>query len=117
MKPTCGVTVIPVSDLERSLAFYRDVLGFTVSFSYQGFYAGIEMGPVQLHLSAKPRSAPGTGSVYIFADEVDEYYAAVRVKGANAPEPPKNFPYGMRDFAVFDPDNNQIGFGAPHDEK
>jgi len=33
--------VLRVADISRSLAFYRDQLGFTVEFFYESFYAGV----------------------------------------------------------------------------
>lgn len=103
-----------VSNLDRSLAFYRDVLGFTDDFRF-GNYAGMNLGTVQVHLSqsGNPNSKPvGAGSMYIFCDEVDDYYREITAKGAKAQNPPKNYEYGMRDFIVEDPDGNFIGFGT-----
>lgn len=43
--------------------------------------------------------------------DVDAVYAELKARGANAPKPPETWPYGMRDFDVFDPDGNQITYG------
>jgi uncharacterized glyoxalase superfamily protein PhnB len=55
---------------------------------------------------------PGSGAIYIFCDEVDAYFADITACGAATDSPPKNYPYGMRDFIARDPDGNQLSFGA-----
>jgi uncharacterized glyoxalase superfamily protein PhnB len=44
-------------------------------------------------------------------EDVDALYAELKARGARAPKPPKDYPYGMRDFNVIDPDGNQLTFG------
>jgi catechol 2,3-dioxygenase-like lactoylglutathione lyase family enzyme len=51
----CGsATVFVVQDVLRSVAHYRDVLGFRVEFTYgePTFYAGVERDAVLIHLEA-----------------------------------------------------------------
>jgi uncharacterized glyoxalase superfamily protein PhnB len=38
-------------------------------------------------------------------------YAELAERGANILKPPQDYPYGMRDFDVLDPDGNQVTFG------
>jgi catechol 2,3-dioxygenase-like lactoylglutathione lyase family enzyme len=113
MKVHCSATTFTVNQLEDSLRFYLEVLGFEEDFRF-GSYAGLKLGPVLLHLSqaGNPNSKPpGSGSVYIFCDEVDAYHAEIVAKGAAPQHPPKDYEYGMRDFVVADPDGNLIAFG------
>jgi catechol 2,3-dioxygenase-like lactoylglutathione lyase family enzyme len=113
MEAYCAATTFTVSDLEAALRFYLEVLGFEEDFRF-GNYAGIKMGGVKLHLSqaGNPNSKPpGSGSVYVFCDEVDDYYAEIVAKGAVPQNPPKDYEYQMRDFVVADPDGNLVGFG------
>jgi hypothetical protein len=42
--------VLRVSDISRSLAFYRDRLGFAVEFVYESFYAGVCRDGCHIHL-------------------------------------------------------------------
>lgn len=42
--------VFRVADLARSLAYYRDRLGFEVEFIYDGFYAGLRRDGCHIHL-------------------------------------------------------------------
>jgi len=115
MKTECAAAVFCVKNLEASMKFYIEVLGFTEEFIF-GEYAGIEHGNVTIHLAQAGHPnvhTPGTGNVYIFCDEVDEYHKTITAKGANTKTAPKDWPYGMRDFIVLDPDGNQLAFGTP----
>lgn len=119
MNAYSAATVIMVVNLDRSLAFYKDVLGFAEDFRF-GNYAGLKLGEVLVHLSqfGNPNSKPpGFGAMYIFCDEVDDYYGEITAKGAKAPNPPKDYEYGMRDFVVEDPDGNCITFAAEAKKK
>jgi predicted enzyme related to lactoylglutathione lyase/GNAT superfamily N-acetyltransferase len=111
-------SVLVVRDVPASVAFYRDVLGFAVSFEYGEpvpFYAGVQRGAVKLHLHAvdhAPRQA-GHGCVYVFVDEVDTYFEQVASRGAKVEGPPVNRPYGLRDFGALDLDGNRLTFASP----
>lgn len=108
-------TVFHVRDLEASLAWYRDVLGFEGEFQAPEYgYAGIRLGEVRLHLSANAREGypDSYGQAYVFCDAVDEYYRGVVARGARTLGEPKDWPYGMRDFDAVDPDGNQVTFGC-----
>jgi catechol 2,3-dioxygenase-like lactoylglutathione lyase family enzyme len=117
MKINGAATVFPVTDLDASLRYFIDVLGFREDFRF-GQYAGIQRDECRLHLAAigNPNTGkPGSGAVYIFCDEVDDYFAEITQKGAKTDGEPKDYDYGLRDFIVRDPDGNQLSFGAPCD--
>ncbi len=46
--------VFCVTDLARSLSYYRNALGFEVEFDYEGFYAGILCDGCRIHLKCSP---------------------------------------------------------------
>lgn len=114
MTPDCIIPIFQVSDLNAAVAFYTNVLGFSVDFEF-GSVVGIRFGDIQIHLSgpasAGNKKAIGEGHVYIFCDEVDVYYEEILAKGADAFIPPGNRPYNVRDFAVKDADGNILAFG------
>lgn len=113
MKTFGSATTFHVSNLDASLKYYTEVLGFSERFRF-GDYAGVQYGEIQIHLSgpdATNKKQVGQGGIYIFSDDVAGYHAEVTAKGARTQAPPKNYDYGMRDFVIEDPDGNLIGIG------
>lgn len=117
-KPTIegGATIFVVRDLPRSIEYFRDVLGFHVEFTYGNppAYAGVERGGLLIHLQSADhtkRRQPGQAAVYAFADNVDTLFEELKTNGAKILQPPKDYPYGMRDFIIADLDENQLSFG------
>jgi catechol 2,3-dioxygenase-like lactoylglutathione lyase family enzyme len=105
--------VFHVADVDASIAFYRDVLGFDEDFRF-GTYVGLKLGDFYLHLSQSDgQGRPiGAGTVYVFCDEVDTFFTdRVAGKAVDLVQAPMNAPYGMRDFIIRDPDGNQLSFG------
>jgi lactoylglutathione lyase len=108
-----------VSDLLRSVDFYRSVLGFEVE-RQQTDYASVRDGSVVLGLvpvTNLPESdGPGFTQAQLAGDrgagvevvlEVDDLAAtAARVTAAGYPmsEPQQRRPWGLTDFRLFDPD-------------
>jgi catechol 2,3-dioxygenase-like lactoylglutathione lyase family enzyme len=113
MKIVGAATVLQVTDLEVSVKFYRETLGFEEDFRY-GDYAGMHLGELYLHLCAHKvwRRPVGGGAVSVVCDEVDQYCARLRMLGATIRLEPTDEPYGMRDFVVSDPDGNVLTFGC-----
>ena len=109
-----STTVFTVRDIQASLAYYRDKLGFDIAFDYGDpiSYAGVCSGKVTLHLipaSRTPRQ-PGHGAVAIDVDDVDALHADLVQRGAKVLKPPADYDYGLRDFDVADLDGNMLFF-------
>jgi uncharacterized glyoxalase superfamily protein PhnB len=111
MNATGSSAVLSVSDFQAALAFYRDVLEFTIEFEF-GEYAGVKTGDASLHLSSGNPKSPGSGHVYFFCDKVDDYFHLIKQSGASIRRPIEDSPYGMRDFEVEDLDGNILVFGC-----
>jgi lactoylglutathione lyase len=113
-----------VADVERSLAFYADTLGFergmTVPDASPFVFASVSSGPVEVFFndaaaavkeypafSGKPIGA--TGTLFIEVDGVDALHD--RLKSAvKVVMPLVTQFYGMREFAIEDPDGYVITF-------
>src|SRR2546425_6965429 len=94
-----GHVHLTVSDLERSLAFYRDVLGFEVTTRYGREAVFLSAGGYHHHIGLNtwagrgaPRPPAGTTGLYHFAILYPDRRAPAAA-GARAP-PPRRPPGG-----------------------
>jgi len=116
MKTLSVIPVFHVKDVDASIHFYTDVLGFVQSFRY-GTYVGLKIGSCEIHICPPDDRGPGIGggNAYLICDEVDEYFAKIKAAGATPKSEPADRMYGMRDFVIFDPDGNQLSFGCDNE--
>jgi uncharacterized glyoxalase superfamily protein PhnB len=102
---------LQVTDLDRSIDFYRRAFGFEVSWcageppnlaclcrDNVEFTLRVVAQPVPIHF-------------YLTVAGVDESHATAIAAGARELVPLEDRWYGMRDGRVSDPDGNQIGLG------
>lgn len=109
--------VFPVADISRSLAFYRDQLGFAVEFVYEGFYAGVCRDNCRIHLKCAPTIARDRAAfehaehidVCIGVQSAESLSACCAAAGVPFVVPLREMPYG-REFYVRDPDGYVLGF-------
>lgn len=115
-----AATIFTVKDIAASLAYYRDALGFDVTFQYGEplYYACLCRDEVSLHIRAPrdPAWMAGHGAIAVFVDDVDGLHAELAARGARVVKPPQDYPYGMRDFDVVDLDGNHLTFGMALNE-
>lgn len=113
-----AIPAFPVSDVARSLPFYRDRLGMTIRYQEDEFLI-LARDAFEVHLWAAnkpdiPGAEPfvaGTASCRVQVSGVDILYAELLPLGVVHPNGPiGNKPWGTREFAVLDPDNNLITF-------
>jgi uncharacterized glyoxalase superfamily protein PhnB len=113
-----------VQDVERSTAFYRDVLGFvikqTVPDAAPFVFVWLERDGVPVFLNdstaaehdypqASGRPAGGTATMFFIVAGVDALHATV-APHATVVMPLKTQFYGMREFAIEDPDGHILTF-------
>ncbi len=106
---------ITVNDLEASLSWYRDIVGFTLGekFEHEGEVRGASLvaGDTRLMLSkedwAKGRDrVKGQGlRLYMSTNQVvDDVAAAIKSRGGELASEPADMPWGARTFDLVDPD-------------
>jgi predicted enzyme related to lactoylglutathione lyase len=114
--------VLLVADVDRSVAYYRDRLGFeceTYGDPPDFVTANRDGQTILLALCSEPdRIVPNwkivdkTWNVYIRVDDADAMYAEVQERGAEIDYTTYEAPHGFREFGVQDPDGHDIAFGA-----
>jgi uncharacterized glyoxalase superfamily protein PhnB len=102
--------------LDETIAFYREVLGFTVGEKNDDWgWASLAKDDVEIML-AKPNAHAAfekpmfTGSFYINTDDVDAVWEQVKDNATVCYEP-ENFEWEMREFAIYDNNGYLIQVG------
>lgn len=110
---------VPCTSLDAQIAFYRDVLGFTVGFQADN-YAFLKRDAAAVRLvevwsEVDLKHPEREGSFYIDVEGLDEVYEAMRPALSKLPQGrvrvPFNQDYGQREFHVSDEDCTLIFFG------
>jgi methylmalonyl-CoA/ethylmalonyl-CoA epimerase len=82
-----GQIAVTVSDLDRSVAFYRDTLGIPLRFQVPNL-AFFDCAGVRLMLSAGTPSGSDAFVVYFKVTEIQAAFAALEGRGAAIVRPP-----------------------------
>lgn len=106
---------LEVNNLEESVAFYRDLLGFEVSKhspESEPPLATVQAGNLKIslaqHLETMLKRGRGV-SFFIGVDDVDEYYTQLRAKSVEV-YPPADEGWGGRFITLQDPDKYRLFF-------
>ena len=111
--------VIAVPDLDRSAAFYRDVLGFTINPVDGARLSFFERDACIIFAGecrdALPPGELGDHSYYAYLEvsDVDALHAEVTGRGVEIVKPLQDEPWGMREFGIRTIDGHRMMFGGP----
>jgi uncharacterized glyoxalase superfamily protein PhnB len=120
-----GMTVsITVRELDRSLAWYRDALGFRPEREYErdGKRTGVVLtaGAVRILLNLDDGArgwdrtkGEGISLTINVASGVDDVAERVKAYGATLDTEPADMPWGARAFRVRDPDGFRLAISSP----
>jgi catechol 2,3-dioxygenase-like lactoylglutathione lyase family enzyme len=115
-KITPWAFVLAVPDLDRSTAYFRDVLGFRVLWEDATEWRLVQRDSVRVMLGHCPNDMPPSdlGSHnwfgYMEVDDINALHAEITARGATCSEP-ANRPYGMREVVVTTADGHRTVFG------
>ena len=119
MRLTRSHPVLAVHDLERSAAWYEDVLGCEVRDPDPGNWRFCRAGDVIFMLGRCPDDPPaselGAHSyvAYLHVEDVDAFHARAVAANAEVLKPPTDEPWGMRELALRSPDGHRFMLGQP----
>lgn len=113
-----AIPILPSQSLRDTLAFYRR-LGFDGKILVEGdSYAILARGTVEIHFFRHPdlRPAESHAGCYVRVNDVDAVHQAMSSAGLPAKGIPRldlvgDKPWGMREFALVDPDGNLVRIG------
>jgi predicted enzyme related to lactoylglutathione lyase len=105
-----GLVMIVVRDMERSVVFYRDVLGLKLLI-HQDNWSQFDAGNIIIGLhpeGEEVKVSPTTGmSIGIYVDNIDQTVSEIRRRLAKLAIAPRAEPFG-RWALLFDPDGYSI---------
>jgi catechol 2,3-dioxygenase-like lactoylglutathione lyase family enzyme len=104
--------MLQTSDMDRTVAWYSDVLGFRCVRRMGNEWCHLQQDGVSLMFMKNDHvGAPhATATQYIYVDDVNALWTALKDRVA-AEWGPAVMPYGMREFAIKDPDGYYLSFG------
>lgn len=115
MRPHAFVLAVP--DLDRSVRYFVDVLGFRHEWRDEDNWQCLVRGEVRMMLGHCP-DAPSpreTGDhsyfAYLEVDDVDALHTELVANGAIILHSPKKQPWGRREMAIATPDGHRMMFG------
>ena len=100
-----------VADIEDSIKFYTQKLGFSLEFRYEDFYAGIVRNGHSIHLKSgtPPERNKEDLEITFSVSGIGDLYEELLTKSIEVVQPLRDMPYG-REFYVEDLDGNVIAF-------
>ena len=100
-------SIVPIlysEDVSRSLTYYIEKLAFDEQWEW------VSKDGVRIFFCLRGQGNPGTW-IAVNVDNVDEYYAIIKARGAKILSPPNDMEWFMREMLVEDPDGHIIRFG------
>jgi catechol 2,3-dioxygenase-like lactoylglutathione lyase family enzyme len=107
---------LPMRDITATKEFYINKLGFQI-FGRDDFdgYLMLQKDNIQIHFFEFKELNPNEnyGQVYIRTDSIDNLYQSLRDNNVSihANGTLQTKPWGQKEFALLDPDNNLLTFG------
>lgn len=113
---------LTVNDIQKSLAWYRDVLGFKVGERWEsdGVLQGVELsaGDAMFMIGQddwkKGRDRVKGVGVRLYCEtgqDIDRLASRIKAQGGTLTQEPKDQPWAVRDLTVDDPDGYKITIG------
>jgi catechol 2,3-dioxygenase-like lactoylglutathione lyase family enzyme len=107
-----------VDDLQRSIEYYVQRLGFELDFSYESFYASVSRDGCAIHLKCAPKTEADRAhrkeqehlDAYVAVSNAAALHDELRSRGASVTKPLQDRPWSCRDFYVEDPDGYILCF-------
>jgi uncharacterized glyoxalase superfamily protein PhnB len=121
---TLGVS-LTVNDIAASIAWYRDVIGFTVERNYERegklMAVALQSGDIRLLLThddgAKGRDrlkGDGFSLQITTAQDIDAIANGIKSRGGKLESEPETTRWGMRVFRLRDPDGFKLAISSPN---
>ena len=119
MTITSAICQLRTTDLADSIRFYTAVVGLTLEFQYEDFYAGIRAGNSVFHLKRVNEKDPSIEFVdegdhfhlYLETDDAAAAAAALKRNGVHVVKDVHDTAWGTREFVIKDNQGHTVYFG------
>jgi catechol 2,3-dioxygenase-like lactoylglutathione lyase family enzyme len=113
-----AIPTLPCRSVSATTEFYRQ-LGFQGgAHEFNSDYAIFRRGPIELHFFTHKELVPAESSAgcYVRVSDVQSIYEACSARGLPSRglprmNPLEDKPWGLREFAILDPDGNLLRIG------
>jgi len=108
------VPMLQTKDMDRTVAWYETVLGFQrTSPKDDGWCSLVRDGVSIMFMNNDHLGEPhATATQYFTVDDVDALWDSIKDR-CQAEWGPEDFSYGLREFAIKDPNGYLLSFGSP----
>ena len=109
----CLTPILNVRNVPASIEHYVNVLGFKKDWDWGNppTFAAVSRDKVSIFFCEGGQGHPGTW-LSIFVEDVDALHEEYKASGATIRQPPTNFPWGMREMNIEDPDGHRLRMGT-----
>jgi len=105
---------LPVSNLQSSIDYYKQRLGFKLAIhTPERNYAIVERDDIAIHLFHDDTQNHTPVGIHIFTSDIETLYSELQERGANISQGIVRQPWGNRDFRINDDSGNQLKFTEP----
>jgi uncharacterized glyoxalase superfamily protein PhnB len=121
MKYESAVPVIATADVQSSVDYYVNVLGFEEHFIYGDppVYAGVQRDGALIYITHDPKFAATLRDnalhpdVFLWVEDVDKVFAEHRQRGAKVVEEIADRPWDARQYVLEDPNGYYLKIAEP----
>jgi len=105
----CATPILNVKNFAASIDYYINKLGFEAKWDWgePATFGCVARDKVEIFLCEGAQGQPGTW-MSIFVEDVDALHEEYKKRGAIIRQPPTNFPWGVREMNVEDPDGHRF---------
>ena len=107
--------ILYVEDMQRSLSFYVDILGFRNADWGDDNFTSVSRNNSGMYLCKGGQGQPGTWVWIGFDGDIHQLHDALKSKGVKIKLPPTNFSWAF-EMQVLDPDGHILRFGKEPNE-
>ena len=113
------VPQLRTTDIDSTVRFYTEKLGFTVEFNYEDFYVGLKAGDHMIHLKRVDEQEPsipyvdegGHLHLYFETDGVAAFAEKLKANGVEMVMDMHETDWNTREFTVRDDQGHTLYFG------